>query len=109
MLVKFMTKGRPTIVNVNCIVGIRRDIEQKSNTEMTKIYLTTGLMVFVDEGMNEVHQLVNGVLNKTTDIDYSYDVPSVDDKFNNQYQRDTESDNQPRAYRPRQKYYNDRY
>jgi len=109
MLVKFTTKGKATLVNVNCIVGVRKDMEQKSNTWMSKIYLTTGLMVFVDEEMNEIHKIVNGALNKTHEIDYSYDVPSVDEKFQSQYQNDLDNDYQPRPYRPRQKYNNERY
>jgi hypothetical protein len=116
MLVKFMTKGKPTLVNVNSIVGVRKDTDQKSGEYMTKIFLSTGLLVFVDEEMNVVHQMVNGVLNKTTDIDYSYDVPSVDEKFQSQYNRDMDSYDdrqprttyQPRSWKPRTNY-NERY
>jgi len=122
MLVKFTTKGKPTLVNVNHIVGVRKDTEQKSGDYMTKIFLSTSLLVFVDEEMDEVHKLINDALSGVHIPSYDYDVPSVDEKFQAQYNNDYHNnphpqyDNRPRGHKPRSNYgrypqdtYNNRY
>lgn len=123
MLVKFTTKGKPTLVNVNHIVGVRMDTEQKSGDYMTKIFLSTSLLVFVDEPMEEVHKLINDALSGVHIPSYDYEVPTVDDRFQNQYNNDYHN-NPPMQYdnnrrgRPTQRSqrynnynnnYNDRY
>lgn len=118
MLVKFTTKGKPTLINVNHIVGVRMDTEQKSGDYMSKIFLSTSLMVFVDEPMDEVHKIINDALSGVHVPSYDYEVPSVDDRFQGQY--NTEYHNNPPQYdnrrgRPMQRgrshynNYNDRY
>jgi len=117
MLVKLTAKGKPTLVNVKHIVGVRKDTDQKSGEYMTKIFLSTGLLVFVDEEMDVVHKIVNDTLAGTQEIDYSYDIPLVDEKFQRQFNREYNEpayDRQPRTtYQPRgwksRPSYNDRY
>ena len=114
MLVKFTTKGKPTLINVNHIVGVRKDTEQRSGDYMTKIFLSTSLLVFVDEELDEVHKIINDALQGTHIPSYDYEVPSVDEKFQTQYNNDYHS-NPPAQYdnnrrgRPQQPRYNNRY
>lgn len=116
MLVKFTTKGKPTLVNVNHIVGVRKDTEQRSGDYMTKIFLSTSLLVFVDEDLDVVHKLINDALDGVHIPSYDYEVPSVDEKFQAQYNNDY--NNPPMQYdnnrrgRPTQRtqrYDNNRY
>lgn len=110
MLVKFMTKGKPTLVNVNHICGIRMDTDQKSGAYMTKIFLSSGQCVFVDESMNVVHQIINQVFSGKYEHDYSYDVPTLDEKFQSQYNRENELyDDRRYNQRPRIRQYDDHY
>ena len=114
MLVKFTTKGKPTIINVNHIVGVRKDTEQRSGDYMTKIFLSTSLLVFVDEDLDEVHKTINDAMQGTHIPSYDYEVPSVDEKFQTQYNNDyhanppVQYDNRNRGRAPRQ-YNNNRY
>lgn len=112
MLVKFTTKGKPTLVNVSHIVGVRKDTEQRSGDYMTKIFLSTSLLVFVDEDLAEVHKLINDALIGIHIPSYDYEVPSVDEKFQTQYNKDfpnnPQYDNRPRG-RQTQRYDNNRY
>ena len=122
MLVKFTTKGKPTLINVNHIVGVRKDTEQKSGTYMTKIFLSTSLMVFVDEEMDEVHKVVNEAMKGNHSETYDYEIPTIDEKFESQFNNDTYNprfdgqspryDNRNRGRVPRPQYnnrYNDNY
>ena len=115
----------PTLINVNHIVGVRKDTEQKSGNYMVKIFLSTSLMVFVDEEMEVVHKLINDALQGTHIPSYDYEVPSVDEKFESQFNNDFHNPRynaQPQRYDnnrgrvPRPRYnnnynnnYNDRY
>lgn len=111
MLVKFTTKGKPTLINVSHIVGVRKDTEQRSGDYMTKIFLSTSLLVFVDEDLDEVHKTINDAMSGVHIPSYDYEVPSVDEKFQAQY--NNEQFNQPydnnRRGRPQQPRYNNRY
>ena len=112
MLVKFTTKGKPTLINVSHIVGVRKDTEQRSGDYMTKIFLSTSLLVFVDEDLDEVHKTINDAMSGIHIPSYDYEVPSVDEKFQAQYNNDyapTQYDNRPRGRQPRQQYNNNRY
>jgi hypothetical protein len=114
MLVKFTTKGKPTLINVSHIVGVRKDTEQRSGDYMTKIFLSTSLLVFVDEDLDEVHKIINDALSGVHIPSYDYEVPSVDEKFQAQYNNDyapTQYDNRPRGRQPQrtQRYDNNRY
>jgi hypothetical protein len=112
MLVKFTTKGKPTLVSVNHIVGVRKDTEQRSGDYMTKIFLSTSLLVFVDEDLDEVHKLINDALNGTHIPSYDYEVPSVDERFQAQYNNDvlpSQYDNNRRGRPQNPRYNNNRY
>jgi hypothetical protein len=91
MLVRFTAKGKPTLVNVKHVVGVRKDIDQRSNEVMTKLYLTTGQIIFVDEEMNQVHKMINESYDGVRVETYDYDVPSeqsvrsVDERMSNDY------------------------
>ena len=114
MLVKFTTKGKPTLVSVSHIVGVRKDTEQRSGDYMTKIFLSTSLLVFVDEDLDEVHKLINDALSGTHIPSYDYEVPSVDEKFQAQYNNDFANapmpyDNNRRGRQQTPRYNNNRY
>ena len=102
----------PTLINVNHIVGVRKDTEQKSGEYMTKIFLSTSLMVFVDEEMDIVHKLVTDALQGIHIPMYDYEIPTIDEKFQNQfnnYAPQPQYDNRNRGRVPRQNYNNNRY
>ena len=87
MFVKLTHYGNPIVFNTDKIVSFRLDIDLKGNT-MTKVFLTSGAHTFVDEGVKELHKLFN---NPAKFMDYEYDVPTIPDRFEGQYNRDMAS------------------
>ena len=88
MFVKLTHNGTPTIFNVNSIVSFRLDIEPKSGTSMTKVFLTSGAHTFVDEDVKVLHKMLN---NPSSSVNYEYEVPAIPDRFEDQYNREMSS------------------
>ena len=87
MFIKLTHYGNPIIFNTDKIVSFRLDIDLKGNT-MTKLFLVSGAHTFVDEDVKVLHKLLN---NAAKMIDYDYEVPTIPDRFENQYNRDMSS------------------
>jgi len=95
MFIKLTHYGNPIIFNVDKIVSFRLDIDNKGNT-LTKLFLVSGAHTFVDEGIIVLHKLLN-----KPELDYSYDVPTIPDRMENQYNRDVASPNAMEFERPK--------
>ena len=93
MFVKLTHYGLPTIFNVADIVSFRLDIDNKGN-EKTKLFLVSGAHTFVDEGVKELHRYLNDIKMGKEVVSYEYDVPSIPDRMEGQYNREMQS---PRA------------
>lgn len=84
MFIKLTHYGNPIIFNTDKIVSFRLDADNKGNT-LTKLFLVSGAHTFVDEGIIVLHKLLN---NPSTHLTYDYDVPTIPDRMENQYNRD---------------------
>ena len=82
MFIKLTHYGSPIIFNTDKIISFRLDVDLKGNT-MTKVFLVSGAHTFVDEDVKVLHKLLNKPV-----LDYEYDVPTIPDRFENQYNRE---------------------
>lgn len=93
MLIKLTHRGTPTLVNVNQIVSVYMDTDMKSGLVQSKVTTTNGI-VFVEEGLNEIHKLVWQVKNGQVP-DMNYDVPTIDNRVEKSFNQD-----RPLSYEP---------
>lgn len=105
MFIKLTHYGLPTCFNIAHIVSFRLDVDMKGQ-EKTKLFLISGAHTYVDEGVKELHHLLNDVKYGKVLPDYEYDVPSIPDRMESQYNRDTKSQQSSFDYKPRKKVYN---
>ena len=107
MFIKLTHYGTPTCFNIAHIVSFRLDIDPKGQ-EKTKIFLISGAHTFIDEGVKELHHLLNDVKFGKVLPDYDYEVPSIPERMESQYNR--EANNRPQQndfdYRQRKRSYN---
>ena len=114
MLVKFTKRGRIILVNVSHVTSVDTDIDHKSNSELkTRIFFSSGQSTYVDEPLNQVHEMLNKAETKCLDMDYSYDNPTIDARMQESYdrhrnQQEYHSRNNRNDYRGRNNSY-DRY
>lgn len=120
MVIKLTHKGKPTLVNVNHIVSVYMDTDLKCGEYKAKLNFQQGVL-FVDEELAEVHKLMNQAYNGELVEDYTYEVPSFDDKLESKYNREQQAGGYQNDYQPRRndyrgrpqrqqrEYYNTRY
>jgi len=95
MFIKLTHYGNPIIFNVGKIVSFRLDTDAKGNT-LTKLFLVSGAHTFIDEDVITLHKMVNN-----PQVSYDYEVPTIPDRMENQYNRDVASPNAMEFDRPK--------
>lgn len=104
MFIKLTHKGRPTLVNVQNVISIYYDIDVKQQKRLTKLTFINGNVVFVDETLEEVYDIIEGVSKgEKQAIDWTTQPPSIDDRMEESFSYD----NRP-SYRPRKRVYQER-
>ena len=94
MLVKFNVKGKPALINVRHVTGVRMDLDKRDNQLKTKLFIVGGDTMFVDEELNVVHKLINEALEGTHIEQYDYEVivpreqpaPYLDNQFQSNFE-----------------------
>lgn len=87
MFIKLTHKNTPVIFNINKIISFRLDVDKDGRTA-TKVFLESGAHTFVDEQVKVLHKLLN---NPTQSLSYEYEVPSIPDRMEEQYNREMQS------------------
>lgn len=72
MLVKLTHRGKPTLVNMDNVLTIYTDHDFKQNTRKTKVVMGQGIIVFVDETLEEVLDIVN-MVKSGEKVDYNWE------------------------------------
>jgi len=99
MLIKLTHRGTPTLVNVDHIVSIYIDTDMKSGLVQTKITTTNGI-VFVEEGLNQIHKMVWQVKSGIPP-EMDYEVPTIDSRIEKSYNNDKPLSYTPVSHRQR--------
>lgn len=85
MIVKLTHRGKPTMVNVNQILTIYMDTDMKQGKNLAKITFTSGV-VFVDETLEEIYEIIKGVENGEDQvIDWTITPQSFDERIEQDY------------------------
>jgi hypothetical protein len=100
MIIKLTHKGKPTLVNVNNILSIYMDTDMKQQKLKAKITMSSGV-VFVDETLEEIYDIVNDVMNGNKQvIDWTCQPQPIDERIENDYM------NTRNTHRPMRRPYN---
>lgn len=72
MLVKLTHRGKPTLVNIDNVLNIYTDHDFKQDLRKTKLVFGQGSIVFVDETLEEIMDIVERVKSGEK-VDYNWE------------------------------------
>lgn len=103
MFIKLTHKGRPTLINVENIINVYYDNDVKQQRRLAKLTFVNGNVVFVDESLEEVHEIIQKVLSgEKQAIDWTIQPPSIEERMEESFSYDRPT------YRPRKRVYQER-
>lgn len=104
MFIKLTHKGRPTLINTENVINFYHDNDVKQQKRLVKLTFVNGSVVFVDEELEEVFEIIQGVSRgEKQAIDWTIQPPSIEDRMEESF-----SSYSGPSYRPRRRMYQER-